>query len=213
MSDFPTLSRAGTRTGMVALTIDDGPNPGTTEMLLDILAAYNAPAAFFACGINVERYPGLARRIVAAGHGLYSHGYDHPSFDTLDDAAITDQLERTETLLRRFRPTPNPLPVRLPNGAGVRDSRVRAAMARWNPNTVAVQWTLCAEEWCFQDREKTPLRIAQACDDGIAKLTDWDGAIILMHDWPGRGMFCATLLERYLLRIGQLGLGIQALFQ
>lgn len=39
---------------MVALTFDDGPNPKTTPMLLDILKKYNAKATFFILG---QKYP------------------------------------------------------------------------------------------------------------------------------------------------------------
>lgn len=48
-----------------------------TERLLEILARTETRATFFCLGWIAERVPMLVRRIVAAGHELASHGYDH----------------------------------------------------------------------------------------------------------------------------------------
>jgi len=61
----------------IYLTFDDGPLPGPTEFVLDALAAYGAKGTFFAVGQNVQRYPALARRIIAEGHTLANHTQTH----------------------------------------------------------------------------------------------------------------------------------------
>lgn len=61
----------------IYLTFDDGPVPGPTEYVLDTLARYQAKATFFAVGENVDRYPEIARRVVAEGHVLANHTYHH----------------------------------------------------------------------------------------------------------------------------------------
>jgi len=48
-----------------------------TLLLLDILAARGVTATFFFLGEVVDRSPSLARRVVAAGHEIGSHGYHH----------------------------------------------------------------------------------------------------------------------------------------
>ncbi|MBZ5626497.1 MAG: polysaccharide deacetylase family protein, partial [Acidobacteriia bacterium] len=60
-------------------TFDDGPSEGTTE-ILDILARYRVPAAFFQCGANVERLPAVARAVQQAGHAIGNHSHTHPPF-------------------------------------------------------------------------------------------------------------------------------------
>ena len=212
MTGWPILDRLD-RPGTIALTIDDGPNPDTTLALLDVLAAYGATASFFACGINLEKFPELADAIVAAGHGLFSHGYDHLALDTLDPPGIIDQLERTEALLRRHRPSVGAPLVRFPFGAGADLAAVRGPVAEWNPDTIAVQWSLCAEEWTFIDECRTPTRIQQGTSAAIEGLAgEWDRAVVVMHDWPGQpakpltAAFCASLLEQYLLHVARLGL-------
>lgn len=59
------------------LTFDDGPVPGPTEFVLDVLGRYGIKAAFFAVGDNITKHPDLARRIVAEGHTLANHTYRH----------------------------------------------------------------------------------------------------------------------------------------
>jgi polysaccharide deacetylase family protein (PEP-CTERM system associated) len=45
--------------------------------ILELLAESDARATFFVLGWIAERYPELVRGIVAAGHELASHGYEH----------------------------------------------------------------------------------------------------------------------------------------
>jgi peptidoglycan/xylan/chitin deacetylase (PgdA/CDA1 family) len=79
----------------VALTFDDGPWPHATEQILAILAQRQAPATFFVVGRQVQRYPDLVRRELAAGMAIGSHSYHHPqSFDRLAAARIRDEIVR-----------------------------------------------------------------------------------------------------------------------
>lgn len=65
-------------TKMVALTFDDGPHASSTEKVLAILKEEHVPGTFFLIGENVAQYPDLARKIVADGHVIAIHTYDHP---------------------------------------------------------------------------------------------------------------------------------------
>jgi polysaccharide deacetylase family protein (PEP-CTERM system associated) len=47
------------------------------DRVLELLAEAEVSATFFALGWIAERYPGMVRRIVEAGHELASHGYEH----------------------------------------------------------------------------------------------------------------------------------------
>lgn len=69
--DIPTQNKS------LYLTFDDGPNPDTTPLILDILARHNAKATFFCVGENVERYPELYQNILAEGHAVGNHSYNH----------------------------------------------------------------------------------------------------------------------------------------
>lgn len=62
----------------VSLTFDDGPHPGTTDLVLDILSDLSVKATFFCVGYSVRAHPELVRRMVAEGHTVGSHSFTHP---------------------------------------------------------------------------------------------------------------------------------------
>ncbi len=59
------------------LTFDDGPNPGKTEAVLAILRREQIRATFFVIGTQVELYPETLEAVIADGHELANHTYDH----------------------------------------------------------------------------------------------------------------------------------------
>lgn len=59
------------------LTFDDGPDPGSTPEVINILAKYKVRAMFFLNGRNAEIHPHLVGTIKNAGHLTGNHGYDH----------------------------------------------------------------------------------------------------------------------------------------
>lgn len=64
----------------VWITLDDGPDPGTTPALLEVLDRHSARATFFLVGRKIRRHPELARQILAAGHQIGNHTETHPQF-------------------------------------------------------------------------------------------------------------------------------------
>ena len=94
-------------TPLVALTFDDGPSPERTPFVLDVLRAKGARATFFLQGDQVEQYPDIARRVLAEGHEIALHSYEHVYFPDLDQARARDQILRSEEAVTRvfgFRP-------------------------------------------------------------------------------------------------------------
>src|SRR5205807_6182745 len=62
----------------VVLTFDDGPFPGTTDAILDALAAECVHATFFVLGEHAAASPELLRRELRDGHTVGHHTFDHP---------------------------------------------------------------------------------------------------------------------------------------
>ena len=80
----------------VTLTIDNGPTPGITERVLDVLAARSVGAVFFAVGRNAADPAGrrLLERALAEGHLVGSHTWSHiVTFGGADDAAVDRELD------------------------------------------------------------------------------------------------------------------------
>ncbi len=88
----------------VALTIDDGPDPTGTPLILDALREHSARATFFLIGARVAANAALVERIVAEGHELANHDYrERMSFLVPDDELDAD-LGATHELLSAFGP-------------------------------------------------------------------------------------------------------------
>ncbi|HEY2617139.1 MAG TPA: polysaccharide deacetylase family protein, partial [Acetobacteraceae bacterium] len=69
------------------------------DRILDQFAAAEVNATFFTLGWIAERNKPMVRRIVAAGHELASHGYDHTRADAQDPATFQADVSRTRLLL------------------------------------------------------------------------------------------------------------------
>jgi peptidoglycan/xylan/chitin deacetylase (PgdA/CDA1 family) len=61
----------------VYLTFDDGPTPGVTERVLELLEQYRAKATFFVLGKQVQQAPELFARIQKGGHTVGNHTMTH----------------------------------------------------------------------------------------------------------------------------------------
>ncbi|MFE2585111.1 polysaccharide deacetylase family protein [Streptomyces sp. NPDC059378] len=73
---FPGLAGLG-RPNHIALTFDDGPDPGSTPCFLDALDDLGVRATFFLLGESAVRYPALVREMAGRGHELAVHGWTH----------------------------------------------------------------------------------------------------------------------------------------
>jgi peptidoglycan-N-acetylglucosamine deacetylase len=85
----------------VALTFDDGPHPQYTAAVLDMLARHKVKATFFMVGHNVDKYPELVRRMVAEGHSVGGHSYDHTVITTQTPEALDADLRRCREAIQR----------------------------------------------------------------------------------------------------------------
>jgi peptidoglycan/xylan/chitin deacetylase (PgdA/CDA1 family) len=109
---LPVISRGNMRKNMVALTFDDGPTKPMTTQILDLLDKYSMKATFFVSGVNAARHPDIINDIIARGHSIGNHSYNHNPFlmlrdyDTLYQEIFTTQevLRNMGIKTRAFRP-------------------------------------------------------------------------------------------------------------
>jgi polysaccharide deacetylase family protein (PEP-CTERM system associated) len=69
------------------------------DRILEQFARAHMNATFFTLGWIAERHPAMVRRIVASGHELASHGWDHTRADSQDPEAFRQDVQRTRALL------------------------------------------------------------------------------------------------------------------
>jgi polysaccharide deacetylase family protein (PEP-CTERM system associated) len=77
-----------------------------TGRVLDLIAARGCKATFFVLGWIAERHPALVRRIVADGHELASHGYDHTRVHQFTPARFRADVTRTKDILEDIAGVP-----------------------------------------------------------------------------------------------------------
>lgn len=95
--------RHGAATGKrIALTLDDGPHPGYTMRLLEILRQEKTPATFFVVGFMAERYPELVRAIAAAGHEVGNHTYSHVTLTKISREDVLSEYQATNDVVKRL---------------------------------------------------------------------------------------------------------------
>ena len=69
------------------------------DRVLALFDGAGVKATFFTLGWVAARYPAAIRRIVAQGHELASHGWDHVRVFTLDPASFAEDLRRARGTL------------------------------------------------------------------------------------------------------------------
>lgn len=158
-------------TNAVALTFDDGPSDDT-EAALDVLKSYGVKATFFMVGREVEKRPGVARRIVAEGHEVGNHSYTHPIYLFCTPRRTGEELRCTQDVIANvtgIRPTSSRPP------CGVRTPSYFKATRELGLRTI--QWTVAGGDW----QKKSAAEIAHL----VLKDTK-AGSIILLHDGDSR---------------------------
>jgi len=83
----------------IALTFDDGPTPGVTDLILDELKRRKLHATFFMIGQRIAAAPDLARRVLAEGHEVGNHTFTHPKLTTLADHEVDTEIQKTQDIM------------------------------------------------------------------------------------------------------------------
>ena len=171
-----------TRDRVVALTVDDGPDPAETPTILRALRINGARATFFLISTHVTGHDALVDTIIASGHEIGNHlTRDEPSIRMTPnsfDRAVRD----ADTVLRAFAP------VRwLRPGSGW----YTPAMIR----TIERAGYRCALGSIYPFDAQLP---SPAFASAYILANVRPGAVIVLHDRRGRGRRTAETLQRVL---------------
>ena len=98
--------RGNTKEKVVYLTFDDGPIPGVTPWVLDLLDKYGIKATFFLVGDNVRKHPEEFRMILERGHRVGNHTYNHTKGPSYKASSYIANVEKANELIQSdlFRP-------------------------------------------------------------------------------------------------------------
>lgn len=153
----------------VYLTFDDGPTPGITEWVLDVLKEHDVKATFFCIGNNIEKHPDIFQKVVEGGHAIGNHTYNHlngwntRNAQYLENIAACKQAieKRCEGKTKLFRP---------PYGK-IKSSQADAVLAQ---GYKIIMWDVLSADF---DQGITP----QKCLRNVIKNTR-EGSVIIFHD-------------------------------
>ncbi len=174
------VNQVGAAKNKIVLSFDDGPDPGYTPKVLDILEQKKAPAVFFLTGQAAGDHPGLLKRIYDEGHEIGNHTYTHPHFAGISRRQLGVELNLTERLLESrlgiksilFRPP-----------YGIDHQPETAEEIAMLPEAQELGYVLVGSRIDPHDWAKPPAEaiVAQVLGDAKAG----KGNIVLLHDGGG----------------------------
>jgi peptidoglycan/xylan/chitin deacetylase (PgdA/CDA1 family) len=185
-SEVSTLPPPGT----VSLTFDDGPEPGQTEHIVQVLSRHQVPATFFLIGEKLARHPELAALMrTLPGARIGNHSWSHPNFHQLDGDAQGREIDRAALALSGLsQPAERPL-FRYPYGNASCESNehLRAGGFR------IVGWHIDSCDWAFDNDGSVDAHEALSCGvlpafrhdflgHVLATVRAHRGGILLLHE-------------------------------
>lgn len=156
------ITQVTTQQKELYLTFDDGPIPEVTPQVLQLLEQYNALATFFMVGENVAKYPNLYNEVIAKGHSIGNHTYNHLKGWKTNSFTYIKNVLKAQSLVNSnlFRP---------PYGK-ISKKQYSALCERYT----MVFWSVLSEDY-------NPSKSVKECFKNVLKATK-PGGLIVFHD-------------------------------
>jgi peptidoglycan-N-acetylglucosamine deacetylase len=163
---------------VIYLTFDDGPTPGITDRLIDILTKHEVFATFFCLGKQAQMHPDLMVKLREHGHRIGHHSFSHLNGWKTDDRTYMEDVEYAAGLIPEnlFRP---------PYG------KVKATQLKY------LQEKFKVVMWSLMPGDFNPDQSAQECFK-IALDKSKNGDIVVFHDNAKCGEKMLEIMEKYI---------------
>lgn len=155
----------------VYLTFDDGPTPEITEWVLDILRLHNIQATFFCIGNNIKNNPDIFKKVVAEGHAIGNHTFNHLNGWENDNKTYFSDLEDCEREITKGLRVENKIKLFRPPYGRIKTSQAREVRKR---GYQIIMWDVLSADF---DKTITP----EKCLENVIKNTR-EGSVIIFHD-------------------------------
>jgi peptidoglycan-N-acetylglucosamine deacetylase len=173
---------------VLAITFDDGPHPGNTGAILDVLKD-RAKATFFCIGNKLQGNEALLKRMNEEGHLVGMHSFTHSNwFDFFPSRKMKAEFKQTEDLIFKILDK-KPLLFRPPYG--VINPMVKKALASFSYHVIG--YSNRSLDTAIKDEERIIRRLMRQLKPGD---------IVLLHDTVP---FAASLLEKFLFQVAEKG--------
>jgi peptidoglycan/xylan/chitin deacetylase (PgdA/CDA1 family) len=159
--------------------------------MLDLLDEYGAKATFFQVGENAVAHPELSRSVIARGHALGNHSWNHKDMRKQSPKTLNHQITRTSNALRRITGQPITC-LRPPYGAV--NGRVRSTVR--DKELALKLWDIDPRDWKRPGAAAIARRVVSKA---------YEGDVALMHDGGGNRSQSVRALERILRTLSMNG--------
>ena len=170
-----------TKEKSIYLTFDDGPTPEITTWVLQTLNDFEAKATFFCIGKNINEHPQLFEAILAAGHCIGNHTYNHLNLWNTDSKIYKEDVLKAEEILSFHKENYALKTEKSPQQN--HQKLFRPPYGKINPKIAKhllksfdkiVMWDVLSYDW---DKNTT----AEQCYQNVVKNTK-SGSIVVFHD-------------------------------
>ncbi|HEU4950954.1 MAG TPA: polysaccharide deacetylase family protein [Holophagaceae bacterium] len=181
------LTRGPRDRKVILLSFDGGSSDEAADEILTTLERRHIRTTMFLTGAFIERFPDIVRRIVADGHEVGNHTFDHPHFapdfrrdPRWTEARVQDELLRADEAFFRLTGRPMDPLWRSPYGENTREIRAWAEAVGyrhvgWSEGADSLDWATPKERRLYRSGEAILEKLrARMARDG-------DGLIVLMH--------------------------------
>ena len=168
----------------VALTFDDGPNPNTTPVALELLKKYNAKATFFMVGQAVAGNENIIKQVVAEGHQIGNHSWSHPLLTKISLEQAKSQINDTTEALKKA--SGQDVHIMRPPYGGI-NSTIQAAV-----DQSFILWDIDTLDWKNRNTASIMKEVRKT----------QPGSIILMHDVHQTSIDALPTVLQYLTEQG-----------
>lgn len=181
------LTRGPEDRKVILLTFDGGSSDEAADEILATLEARHLRTTLFLTGAFIERFPDVVRRIVADGHEVGNHTFDHPHFapdfrrdPRWTEARVRDELLRADAAFFHLTGRPMDPFWRSPYGEQTKEIRGWAEAlgyrhVGWSEGADSLDWATPKERRLYRSGgailEKLHARLRQ----------DGGGLVVLMH--------------------------------
>lgn len=128
--------------GKIAITFDCAWGSRDIDSILNTLEKHSCKATFFVLGTWAEKNPDAIQKLLASGHEIGNHSYNHTHYTTLNINDILSDINKcNEALTKAGAPLPTLL--RAPSG----DYNNEVISAAKEANMEYIQWSVDSLDW------------------------------------------------------------------
>lgn len=179
----------------IAMTIDDGVDPATTPVILDVLKEYGATATFFLISESVSDNEQLIRRVIDEGHEIGHHMTSDEVTVRLPEQELAEKFQRASEVL----------------GAFGHIQWFRPGSARYNDHVLELTR---AAGYRIALASVAPVDTLITNPTTMANYINWmvqPGSVVVLHDVGKRGARTAQTLELVLPKLINRGYSVLSL--